>query len=203
VELYRKIIFYKRCLQGLIFLNVFTVILGFFAGGFYLNNRWSIAEEIQLKKQKIEKINYLLQETDRLPSLNAQAKKEIQTESQKEKEQLSQEMQATQLKLMDVWAELFWIAALALVFGLLLPMYVFYVMLKNLNSARKEFEEKLGILIATWAKKLEGDGNKDELRNPIFWLEILLLGVELFSPRGGHPATAFASDLSRTIRKHL
>jgi len=98
--------------------------------------------------------------------------------------------------------DLLFLGIATLVFGIVLPLFIFALLTKNLLKAKKGFEEKLSKWMARILEKIPTDKNSP-WSNPIFWIEVVLAGFEIFAPQSKHPIVLVLRDFIPTVRNEF
>lgn len=95
--------------------------------------------------------------------------------------------------------ELIFLGFVTLIIGILLPVFAFAFLTKNLLKAKQSFEEKLSIWLAQVLKSIPVDAQKPWL-SPVLWLEVILAGFEIFAPQSRHPIILILKDFIPVVR---
>jgi hypothetical protein len=89
-----------------------------------------------------------------------------------------------------------------LLFGILLPHFILYLLARGLNKVRVELQNSAYEFIAKWNETRSSFG-EEAFKNAEFWLQILLLIGEQSSRLSRHPAFQFSGELAHLIRAEL
>lgn len=91
---------------------------------------------------------------------------------------------------------------LTLLFGVMLPSFVTYLMGRALNHIRVELQNTALSLVKTWSETRAGFGD-GAFKNVEFWLQILLLFGSYSNRISSHPAAQISSELAHLVRIEL
>lgn len=94
------------------------------------------------------------------------------------------------------------IGLLTLIFGLILPSMIFYLMSRGLNKIRLEIQKSAIEFIKDWGKIRDQFGN-DAFKNAEFWLQIILLLGSFSGRMSSHPLAQISSEFAHLIRLEL
>jgi len=108
-----------------------------------------------------------------------------------------QEMQA---KITNYHWQLFAVAVLTLIFGIVLPVLLFGLLTKLLNKARIEMQKQVKEWIDGW---VDGTRKEGAFKDPQFWVNMSLLSIELVARYYKHPIAEVGGDISKLIRQEL
>ncbi len=98
--------------------------------------------------------------------------------------------------------ELILTGALTLLFGVLLPHLVLYLIGRTLNRVRVEMQNSVREVLRAWNETANAFGPKP-FQNVEFWLQILLLTGEQSSRLSRHPVAHIAGELAFIVRQEL
>lgn len=102
----------------------------------------------------------------------------------------------------DKVKQLIIVGLLTFVFGLVLPMYLFFKIGSMLNDARKELEEAARQIAREWMKQFE-KYDEQAFKNVDFWMNALLLGAEQVGRYYHHPIANLGGELARLVRQEI
>ncbi len=85
-----------------------------------------------------------------------------------------------------------------LIFGIVIPLWL----LSKLSIAADEARLSTEKLIASWTAKWM-TSSTSQMDNPQFWLDSILMGVELLSGEIDHPAGKFISGFAPLVRDEI
>lgn len=92
--------------------------------------------------------------------------------------------------------------AITLLFGIIAPTLILYLMGRALNHARREIQATALQFVKTWAETKAGFG-EDAFKNIDFWLQILLLVSNHAAKMSSHPAIQITSEIVHIVRLEL
>jgi hypothetical protein len=98
--------------------------------------------------------------------------------------------------------ELILVGIITLLFGIILPQFILYLIGRTLNRLRLEMQNSVKDFLKSWNQTSTAFGPKP-FQNVEFWLQILLLAGEQSSRLSGHPAARIAGELAFIIRQEL
>lgn len=92
--------------------------------------------------------------------------------------------------------------AITLIFGIILPLTILYLMGRAVNRLRIELQNTALEFIKTWAETKAGFG-EEAFKNVEFWLQVLLLIGQNTSRVSTHPLAVIAGELAYLVRLEL
>ena len=112
------------------------------------------------------------------------------------------EIEVADEKMRDLTLQLIYLGVFTLIFGILIPFLLFRRLIQEVAQAKHKVEEKLSHWIAHWFQTHKAHGEKS-FQDPVFWLQILLLTVEVFAPQSKNPIAGFLLEFAPILRKEL
>lgn len=91
---------------------------------------------------------------------------------------------------------------LTLIFGLILPSFIIYLMSQGLNHIRIEMQNTVFDFIKNWNITRDNFGD-EAFKNVEFWLQIILLIGSTGGRMSSHPVAKISSELAHIIRLEL
>lgn len=98
--------------------------------------------------------------------------------------------------------ELVWMAILSALFGIGLPLAIFFIYRCKVKKLKTQAEHKIGRWISEWAEATKRHGDSF-YQSPLFWIETVLAFTELLGLYTRHPASSCLASLARTFRDQL
>ena len=120
----------------------------------------------------------------------------------KERATVLEELRAANERIANVTVQLVVVAALTLLFGVLIPAWIFRRLMREVSNARRELETRVSHWVVQWAETYARHGEKP-FQDAVFWLEVVTLSVESFAPQSKNPAMGFLAELAPLIRREL
>jgi hypothetical protein len=89
-----------------------------------------------------------------------------------------------------------------LLFGIIIPGFIFAFLTRALWRAQNELQKHVREWMNEWVKQSKAAGG-EPFRNPQFWANMALLTVESFAAFSKHPIAHISGDLTYLIRQEL
>jgi hypothetical protein len=107
------------------------------------------------------------------------------------------------LKNNEVSALLLALLGVAVLFvGIILPIYFLRQLSSAINEMRLKMEQIAAQWIAGWLKEFE-NANDEPYRDPLFWMNIILLNVEIFGEFIDHPFSKTLADFAPILKTEI
>lgn len=88
------------------------------------------------------------------------------------------------------------------IFGILLPLFILGLITKRIYVAQAQFTDWATTAISDWRNQFNPK-DKEQFKNPEFWLKALLLSVKSATQFSKHPVLYFLNDLSSALLTEL
>lgn len=98
--------------------------------------------------------------------------------------------------------ELAGVATATLLVGILLPLYFIYKIEKQIIDLRHKTEKMVASWVALWLENSQ-DFENEAYRDPIFWMNVVLLSVESASEYYEHPVLDIFAEFSPILRQEM
>ena len=98
------------------------------------------------------------------------------------------------------------IALLTLIFGVALPVTIFYRLSVSIAKLRIEAEKKFAKWMSWWLKtygKEKFDPQNPFYQKPHFWMNVFLMFVETMAPQSRNPMVGFFGEMAPLLRAEL
>jgi hypothetical protein len=94
------------------------------------------------------------------------------------------------------------VALLTILFGVVLPWFVFKKLQNEMIKTKLAFEKNISHWIAQWAETYSKHGDKP-FQDATFWIETVALTIEAVAPTLKHPAFQFLAEFAPILRREL
>lgn len=228
-DIYKKIKSYKRLITIFVALNVFSIISSAVISFYYYTAPYEIVDQKQIEIRKLEeqtsfflflekeeiddkaifKVNHLLTQFKILPEDQIPlSRNEFLTKRRDILQSIHKSKMSHLNEIANLYSfyktkqeQLMWIGVLSLIFGVVLPSVVFYILTQLVKNMKTEAEQNVSNWIQSWHH--EQSKHSEPFKNPIFWSKIALISVEQFSPMFNHPISIYASKVSHEILNEM
>lgn len=95
------------------------------------------------------------------------------------------------------------VAAGVLIFGILLPAFAMSQVMKRLEKLRKQTEKIVAEYVSQWIASLKEFDDEEPLHNPKFWLNMVLLLMEVLGDHSRHPGLQALAEFAPILRTEL
>ena len=119
---------------------------------------------------------------------------------------LQQNIRAAIEKTRDASIQLIIAGLMTIIFGFLLPIYFFYRLVHALIAAKQTYEEKMAKWLVEYLNGYKRYGEKADgkpFQDPLFWLHLVMISVEIFGPRSHHPIIRMVSELAPLVKQEI
>jgi hypothetical protein len=90
----------------------------------------------------------------------------------------------------------------AFIIGILLPIYLLGKLTASINEMRLKTEHLVAQWIAGWLKEFE-NAEDEPYRDPLFWMNIVLLNIEIFAEYFDHPVSKILGDFTPILKSEI
>lgn len=157
-------------------------------------------------KDKLKYIEDYRSLNDRLQQEGAKISQETITillnRIEKDKAIQKQEIKALSHKIGEISFELMIIGIGVFVIGILLPLIIGVLIKKAIRKAKSELELQISRWVMEWTSSLKANGDKP-FQSPNYWLNLILMTVELIAGQLKHPLAKHAATYAFLIRNEL
>lgn len=94
------------------------------------------------------------------------------------------------------------VGVVAFIVGILLPIYLLGKLTASINEMRLKTEHLVAQWIAGWIKELE-NAEEEPYRDPLFWMNIVLLNIEIFAEYFDHPVSKILGDFTPILKNEI
>lgn len=99
--------------------------------------------------------------------------------------------------------ELIFVGAGVLIFGILLPIFIFNQITKKMLAIRKQTEAMFAQYVSQWINTFEEFEDDEPLKNPKFWLNMALILFEALGDNSKHPGLQALGEFAPMLRKEI
>lgn len=162
---------------------------------------YKFIEDLKAKNQ-VEKTSTLYSIPFEKNNFNKEAYLDIQKSLNDIKNESINKIIAKNSSLDSSNSEIIIVAAITLIFGIILPWFFIFLITKAMLLAKKELESKISLWIKEWNENSKLF-KEDKFKNVEFWLKIFLATMEQSENFSSHPAVLYSSYVSKIVRKEL
>lgn len=126
----------------------------------------------------------------------------LETEMRDKKSMWMSEWRKSRVRDSHVVRTIIVISALALLFGLVLPLYCFSRITRVLVRTKNDIHKAAQNIVSEWLKAAHRYGEKP-FRSVEFWLHIVLIAATYLGTSSRHPAAQVAGELAHLVRAEL
>ncbi len=90
-----------------------------------------------------------------------------------------------------------------LVFGILMPLYVFNKITQKMIAIRRQTETLVAQYVSQWVSTFEEFDDDEPLKNPKFWLNMALILFESVGDNSRHPGLQALGEFAPLLRKEI
>lgn len=90
-----------------------------------------------------------------------------------------------------------------LIFGVVLPLYVFSLLTKLMQELREKTQALVTEAVAQWVSSFKEFEGQDPLQNPKFWVNMALLMFETVGDHSKHPGLQALAEFAPLLRREI